>query len=323
MLNKFILITILCVLSSLKAYSDEPFWSSVQSLEQTKQQNLPELLVASRNLQFKHYNKKANCVAVIFHGLFQSPKDMQSLINYFYEKQCNVIAPLLAGHWRKDLKAFNKINHNDWKKQGLDTLKAATHLGDKIILVGHSTGGILALSLALEHSKNYNMTGLVLFSPALKLTTHVRLFSKYGSLLNLNTNSLTVSHAYNSQPAAPQSEYDLQLRPAKAGLHVQNLIDSIFQNDSARENIYKSFHIPTLLISTENDSTIDHSEVVNMHKSNPDLFKLISYQKSSPLKHDNIQRTPLDLEEGAPQEWSNPYFSEILTEIEKSLLPSP
>jgi hypothetical protein len=73
-----------------------------------------------------------------------------------------------------------------------------------------------------------------------------------------------------------------------------------------------------LLISTENDSTIEHSEVLKMHTSNPHLFKLISYNKKSPIQHDKIQRTPLDLEVNAPKEWSNPYFDQILLEIEKT-----
>ncbi len=306
MFNRFILITILCVLSSLKAHSEELFWSSVQSLEQAQKLNLPELLVPSRNLQLKHHSKKTNCVAVVFHGLFQSPKDMQTLINYFYNKQCNVVAPLLTGHWRKDSRSFNKINYTDWKNQGLSTLEKAKEIGDKIIIVGHSTGGLLALSLALEYSSTYNITGLVLFSPALKLKTHVQLFSKLGSLFNLNTNT------------SATSEYEMQIRPAIAGLHVQNFINSIFQNDEQRLDIYKSLRVPTLLISTQNDSTIEHSEVIKMQASNPHLFKLISYNKKSPIQHDNIQRTPLDLEVNAPKEWSNPYFDQILLEIEKT-----
>lgn len=313
--NRLILLTILCVLTNLTAYGYEPFWSSVQSFEQTKLQNLPQLLVPSRNLQLKHYYKKTSCVAVVFHGLFQSPKDMQTLINNFHEKQCNVVAPLLAGHWRKNSAAFDKINFNSWKQQGLSTLKAASQLGEKIILVGHSTGGLLAFSLALEHSKTYNITGLVLFSPALKLTNTVRLFSKYGSMLGLNSNSVSTSNA--------QSEYDMQLRPAVAGLHVQKFIDSIFQNDSARETVYKTLHVPTLLISTENDVTIDHTEVVKMQAAQPNLFKLIKYQKDGPIQHDNIQRTALDLEPNAPKEWSNPFFADVLSEIEKNLMLNP
>ena len=316
MLNKLILLTILCVLSSLNAYSDQHFWSAVQSLEQAQTQNLPQLLVVSRNLQVKHYNKKASCVAVVFHGLFQSPKDMQTIINYFYEKQCNVVAPLLQGHWRKDTRSFYKINHDTWKEQGLNTLKAASQMGEKIILVGHSTGGLLALSLALEQAKAYNIKGLVLFSPALKLTTHVRLFAKYGSRLNLNANSLTTSHANNPSPRVPANEYEMQVRPAVAGLHVQNFLESIFENGRSREEVYKSLTVPTLLVSTENDTTVQHSEVLNMHKANADLFKLISYSKSSGIKHDNIQRTALDLESGAPASWSNPFFNAVLSEID-------
>lgn len=314
--NKLILLTILSVLISLSAHSEERFWSAVQGLEQTQSKIATQLLVSTRNLQVKHYNKKTSCVAVIFHGLFQSPKDMQTMINYFYEKQCNVIAPLLEGHWRNDLRAFYKINYKDWKQQGLNTLNAAREMGDKIILVGHSTGGLLAFSLALEQSKAYNIKGLVLFSPALKLRTHVKLFSKYGSRLNLNANSLTTSHANNPHPPQPTSEYDMQLRPAMAGYHVQSFIESIFESGRTREDIYKSLKIPTLLISTENDSTIDHDEVLKMQSAQPSLFKLISYQKSSGIKHDNIQRTALDLEPSAPKTWSNPFFSEILIKIE-------
>ena len=79
---------------------------------------------------------------------------------------------------------------------------------------------------------------------------------------------------------------------------------------------YSKIRIPLLLISTENDSTVQHSEIINLKNANPNLFKLVAYSKTSSLKHDNIQRSSIDVEINSPKEWVNPHYENLLKQID-------
>lgn len=304
------LLTCLYALLALcSASADQQFLAAKSQLETMQKSIEPSLLVASRNMQLKLYSEKQECVAVVLHGLFQSPKDMQGLINFFYVRGCNVVAPLLSGHWRKDQNAFYKTSHQIWKSQVTEILNLAQELGDKMILIGHSTGALLALNQIVSATP-FSISHVILFSPAIKLQNSVIWGSKIGSKLRLNQNTVP--------PDAAESEYDLQVRPAIAGVYVQKLIENIFgTDDNSRVLTYTRIQTPVMLVSTENDSTIRHDEVLNLYKSNPHIFRLITYPKKSGIQHDNIQRSELDVEPGSPKEWTNPYYQDLLKKIEQ------
>ena len=129
--------------------------------------------------------------------------------------------------------------------------------------------------------------------------------------------SLASGNSTGNGKSAAVDEYSLQSRPAIAGVHVQKLIENVFglsQKDRLRA--YSKIRIPLLLISTENDSTVQHSEIINLKNANPNLFKLVAYSKTSSLKHDNIQRSSIDVEINSPKEWVNPHYENLLKQID-------
>jgi esterase/lipase len=234
---------------------------------------------------------------------------MQGLINYFYDTGHNVVAPLLAGHWQSDAEAFYKITHKAWQTQMQEILNLSVPLGNEIILVGHSTGGLLAIDLLMKN-KHLNISHLVLFSPALKLRQHVKIASKIGGFFKLTQNLLSLKN----KPCISSTEYDLHIRPAVAGTYVDNLINDVFGKNK-RLNVYNNINIPTLIFSTESDLTVSHEEIVNLSVANKEFIKLISYKKTDVVKHDTIHRSVIDVEPNSPTHWVNPYFQNQLTEI--------
>ncbi len=297
---------------SAQAMPDQQFLLAKSQFETMRTSVEKTVLVASRGMQLKLYPERSHCVAVILHGLFQSPRDMQGLINYFYDQGCNVVAPLLAGHWNIDNQAFYKINFETWITQITEVIEYSQHLGDKVILVGHSTGSLLAIEKIVTHSE-YNISHAILFAPAIKLKKHVIFSSLIGSFFNVTLNNFSRADSKNDKFL---SEYNLQQRPAIAGLYVKKLIENIFgRTDESRLIAYKKIQIPTLIISTENDETIDHSEVLTLKKSNPNFIDLIVYSKNSMILHDNIQRSVIDVEFGSPKEWINPDYDNLLQKI--------
>ncbi len=299
--------------------ADQRFLSAKAKLETMQKNNEAQILVPSRNMQLRLYSHPTACVALVLHGLFQSPKDMQGLINHFYDRGCNVVAPLLKAHWSKDQNAFYKIDYEIWKQQVSEVLFATQSLGNKIILIGHSTGGLLALEKIIN-APGYNFSKAILFAPAIKLQNSVIFGSRLGAFFTMDQNrtlSIGSSRLSGGGNTAAVDEYNLQSRPAIAGVHVQKLIENVFgRNQQDRLAVYAKIKIPLLLISTENDSTVQHSEIVNLKNVSQNLFKLIAYSKTTILQHDNIQRSSLDVEVNSPTEWVNPYYQHLLNQID-------
>ena len=293
--------------------ADQHFLSAKAKLVAMQKSNEAQILVPSRNMQLRLYSHPTACVALVLHGLFQSPKDMQGLINHFYNRGCNVVAPLLKAHWSKDQNAFYKINYEMWTRQVSEVLFATQFLGNKIILIGHSTGGLLALEKIIN-APRYNFSKAILFAPAIKLQNTVIIGSRLGAFFTMDQNRTRSSGGGST---AAVDEYNLQSRPAIAGVHVQKLIENVFGlNQQARQAVYAKIKTPLLLISTENDSTVPHSEIVNLKNVSQNLFKLIAYPKTTILQHDNIQRSSLDVEFNSPTEWINPYYEHLLKQID-------
>ena len=89
--------------------------STIQEIQTDIQRGESEILFSSRKGILLHHSKFAPCAVLHLHGLYQSPKD--------------------------------------WESQVLRSYVQAQNLGEKIFVVGHSTGGLLRLG-------RFNKSGL-------------------------------------------------------------------------------------------------------------------------------------------------------------------
>lgn len=92
-------------------------------------------------------------VAILIHGLFLSPRQMELQAAEAFKQGYNVISLRLKGHNEKSAEALDQVVAEDWLDQVYEVYGLAKNLGDKITLIGHSTGGALALHLAIHQSK--------------------------------------------------------------------------------------------------------------------------------------------------------------------------
>lgn len=103
---------------------------------------------------------------LLTHGLTDSPYSMHSLASFFQENCFRVMAILLPGHGTQPGDLLD-VTWQDWAKAeayGADKLAAEA---DEIYLAGLSAGGTLSIYQALRDNR---VSGLFLFSPALKIT---------------------------------------------------------------------------------------------------------------------------------------------------------
>lgn len=264
-----------------------------------------ELLFPNRNLRLYYHGYKTSCAVVVTHGLYQSPRDMVGLSEDLFNAGCNVIAPLLPGHWRKNVYAFYQINERNWIQTHAQAINWASELGDKVSVLGHSTGALLSFRAALLYPEKIHR--LVLLAPALKLTRKTILLSVIGTAINADRVT-----------KKPTSEYEQATKSAIAGKYVQSVIDQTFHQ--GRIQTYQNLKVPFFVASTENDDTIEHNEVKSLLQSAQTINQSLFYKKSQEVFHDNIQRSRKDLNPTDPKKWENPDFKNLSQKIQNFIL---
>lgn len=97
-----------------------------------------------------YYQGNMEIGILLIHGFTGSPAEMRLLGNYLHQSGYTVYAPLLAGHG-KTPEEMSRTDKEDWwksVKEAYDFLKNDGY--KKIIAIGLSMGGVLALKLAIE-----------------------------------------------------------------------------------------------------------------------------------------------------------------------------
>lgn len=124
--------------------------------------------------------EKTDTVIVTIHGLWDSGKQFDATLENItasnWGMSYNAIQLTLPGHIkdRADDKYYEYVKENipfvtydKWLAALDSTLKLAKNLGKNTIVIGHSTGGLLAVIAALKYSEL--ISGIVLVEPALQV----------------------------------------------------------------------------------------------------------------------------------------------------------
>lgn len=107
---------------------------------------------------------KTKYVALLIHGLSDSPYFYRDIAQILFNKGINVVAIRTTGHGT-DESHLGQITKEQWYKDVSYGVKLAKKYGNNVIVAGMSNGGSLALR---ETQRNKDIKGLLLFSAALK-----------------------------------------------------------------------------------------------------------------------------------------------------------
>ncbi len=108
--------------------------------------------------------KKTPYAIVYLHGFSASQGEGDPLHRYIAKKfGCNLYLPRLAEHGIDTVDAMVNLTADNYWESARDALAIGRQLGDKVILMGTSTGGTFALQLAATYPDM--VTALVLLSP--------------------------------------------------------------------------------------------------------------------------------------------------------------
>lgn len=112
---------------------------------------------------------KTKYAVQLLHGLYNSPKWMDDLASYFHTNGMNVVNTRLPGHYEKQIDALDRVNRSEWVTATESGFQIAKDLGERVVLVGHSTGGLLASMMAVRHTEQ--VAAIILFAPAYRVST--------------------------------------------------------------------------------------------------------------------------------------------------------
>ncbi len=99
-------------------------------------------------------------VAVLVHGLSDSPQAMRDLAQVYLSQGFTVIGLRLSGHGTSMSDLDKNGTADNWENDVADAMKTAGALGSKVSLVGYSTGGALALNYAMKDRLGENAPGM-------------------------------------------------------------------------------------------------------------------------------------------------------------------
>lgn len=125
-----------------------------------------------------HHDTPSKKVAVLIHGLSDSPFFMREIATILFNQGFDVVVPLLPGHGLRDTEGA--MSDSDlaerWQAHVDDIVAIADGMGDTLIVGGFSTGGALAVEQYLDEGSNID--GIMLFSGALALSDNAESMSR-------------------------------------------------------------------------------------------------------------------------------------------------
>lgn len=116
-------------------------------------------------IRYAHEDRRKTELALVYlHGFSASHRDIAPIHEQVASKLgANLYLARLTAHGQDvDVDAFQAVTANDWLQDAVDAHRVGTRLGERVILMGHSTGATLAAWSALDQD---DVAAVILFSP--------------------------------------------------------------------------------------------------------------------------------------------------------------
>lgn len=226
-----------------------------ESLTDVKPGNEPQLFWATEA------GRKSEFSLLYLHGFSAGPQEVQPLIsNLTQSLKANSYRPLLPGHGRIQDK-MERLKADQLFQEAVESYHIARSLGDKVIVIGTSTGAALALWLV---DQGYQVDGLILLSPNLGIKDP-RGFLAAGPLGYWILRLVVGSHyqwkpKYENQSQFWTTDYDVN------GIRVMTDI----VNESTQLNFSK-MDVPTLTMWTAQDTVVDIEKSLALLRPMPSI----------------------------------------------------
>ena len=187
---------------------------------------------------------------VYLHGFSASRRDIAPVIETLADRfAANAFATRLTAHGRTTPAGFATATAQDWLDDAREALAIGRRIGDRVVLIGISTGALLATMAALEDNSP-DIAALVLLSPnfAIKDWRGKFISGPLGGLLA----RVVFGKDYSFQPDSPgHAEFWTTHYPSQAIIALMDLVNH------ARAIHLDALKVPALIIYTSKDTVVD------------------------------------------------------------------
>lgn len=194
----------------------------------------------------------ATPLAVVYlHGFSADPHELDPVPQRLADSLgANLFVTRLSGHGLEDGEALGQVTAEDWLHDTEEALAVGARLGAKIVLVGTSTGGTLAVWAAAQSRRRDLLAAVVLVSPNFgprESSADVLLWPWGGLLARLMVGPERCWTPLNAE----QERHWTTCYPTRALLPMMALVDMVRELDPARVTA------PTLVLLSADDQVVD------------------------------------------------------------------
>lgn len=186
---------------------------------------------------------------VYIHGFSASRKDISPVVETLATRlRANAFLTRLTAHGETSGAEFATVRAQDWLDDAREALAVGRRIGERVVLIGTSTGALLATMAALEDSAR--IAALVLLSPNFRLRDWRAKFisGPLGRVLA----RIVIGADHSFRPDSPgHAEFWTTRFPSQAIVELMDLMNY------ARSIHLDHLEIPTLVIYTHEDTVVD------------------------------------------------------------------
>lgn len=187
---------------------------------------------------------------VYIHGFSASRKDVAPVVESLASTlRANAFLTRLAAHGVATGAEFATVTAQDWLDDAREALAVGRRIGDRVVLIGTSTGALLATMVALDDNSP-RIAALVLLSPNFGLRDwRVKFIS--GPLGHVLAR-IVIGREHSFRPDSPgHAEFWTSRYPSEGIVALMDLMNY------ARSIHLDHLEIPTLIIYTHKDTVVD------------------------------------------------------------------
>ena len=183
------------------------------------------------------------------HGFSASRRDISPVVETLAKTLgANAYFARLAAHGRTTADEFATVTPQDWLNDAREALAIGRRIGDRVILIGTSTGALLAIMAALEDQSG--IAALVLLSPNFAIQDRRARF--ISGPMGPWIARLVIGQDYSFRPVTSgHADLWTSRYPSEGIVALMNLVNS------ARSLQLSALKVPTLIIYTSKDTVVD------------------------------------------------------------------
>jgi len=215
--------------------------------------------------------RKVKTTVIFIHGLYGGAFQFKNVFQNLRDigSDSNGILLTLPGHYENGVydQKLKKTSKDEWITSLADTLKIAKLTSDRVVIVGQSTGGLLA-AYAAVHLPNL-IDGIVLLEPSLKVQTRIEIATCLGKHVTQDAHSLSAVANLIGIDAPKGVSVSMGCEVAKLANQLvdRKVVSTNASDDSqstqmepaedALKRLAAKINVPVLMVNNINDNIVD------------------------------------------------------------------